>query len=372
MISLGLAGVRPMVIDTRRRVRVMVVDDSLSVRNLVTRVLREEPWIEVAGTACDGADALRRIPELRPDVITLDVEMPNLNGIQTVERIHKNWPYMITIMLSSLTESGAAATIDALMRGASDYICKTAPAGSTEPPSVRLKRELLARIRQFCQAPAAAPALIPNAPPPVKPAAPIAPLTHPALSGLRKRVVAIGVSTGGPTALGVVIPGLPANLRVPVLVVQHMPAMFTSILAQRLKTISATPVCEATAGMPVEAGHVYIAPGGYHMIVRRAGGKEYIALDESPPEHSCRPAVDPLFRSVNQVYGKDAVAVVLTGMGSDGLKGAELLKKSGAAILAQNEASSVVWGMPGMVAKAGIADAILDLAAIAPEILKRV
>jgi two-component system chemotaxis response regulator CheB len=187
----------------------------------------------------------------------------------------------------------------------------------------------------------------------------------------KRRVVAIGVSTGGPTALNDVIPVLPANLTLPVLVVQHMPAMFTRILAERLDSASRLSVCEGADGMPVEAGHVYIAPGGFHMTVRSRGGRECIALDESAPEHSCRPAVDPMLRSVNAVYGKSAIGVILTGMGQDGLLGCQLLKKTGACIIAQDERSSVVWGMPGAVARAGIADAVLDIKSVVPEILKQ-
>ena len=372
MISLGLSAQRRTALAVGKRVRMMIVDDSVSVRNLVTRVLREEPWIDLVGTASDGAEALRRIPDLKPDVLTLDVEMPNMNGLEALKEIHKRWPSIVVIMFSTLTETGAGATIDALMHGASDYICKTPPPGCTESAQVRLHRELIPRIRQFfTPAPqGAAPAPAP-APRLVKPA-PALPVAVPAMrSATRRRVIAIGVSTGGPSALGVVVPMLPANLTVPVLIVQHMPPMFTRCLAERLNTTAKVPVCEATQNVAVQAGHVYIAPGGYHMFVRGSGGREYIGLNEDPPENSCRPAVDVLFRSVNAVYGKATLAAILTGMGQDGLRGIEALKKSGASILAQDEASSVVWGMPGVVARAGLADAVVDLSALVPEILKR-
>jgi two-component system chemotaxis response regulator CheB len=361
MTSLSLGEPRRTVLGAGRRIRAVIVDDSGAMRNLLTRVLRDEPWIEVVGTASDGEDALRRIAELRPDVVTLDVEMPRLNGLEALRRIRKTWPSLIVIMLSSLTETGATATIDALMNGANDYVSKTPPPGSTDAPQVRLRRELVGRIRQFFAAPEVAPSL------PIV-AAPVIG----ARASTRRRVIAIGVSTGGPTALNDVIPVLPASLAVPVMVVQHMPAMFTRILAERLHATSRLPVCEGANDMPVEPGHVYIAPGGYHMTVRSRGGREYLALDESPPEHSCRPAVDVMLRSVNAVYGKASVAVILTGMGQDGLLGCQLLKKNGACIIAQDERSSVVWGMPGAVARAGVADAVVDLKAVVPTILKQV
>lgn len=365
MISLGLGEPRRTVLGAGRRIRLLVVDDSLSMRNLLTRALGQEPWIEIAGTASDGADALRKIAELKPDVITLDVEMPNLDGLAALKLIRRSWPSVVVIMLSSLTETGAAATVDALINGANDYVCKATPTGCTDAPAVRLRRELVPRIRQFFTTASAAPAR-----PLVRPALP--PVRSSVAPSTRRRVIAIGVSTGGPTALNEVIPMLPRNLSVPVLVVQHMPAMFTRILADRFNSTCCLPVTEGVDGVAVEPGHVYIAPGGFHMTVRSRAGREYLALDESPPEHSCRPAVDPLFRSVNAVYGKASVAVILTGMGQDGMRGAELLKKSGACILAQDERSSVVWGMPGAVARAGIADAVLDIKAILPEILKRI
>ena len=369
MISLGPGDQRRTALGAGRRIRVLIVDDSSSMRNLLTRVLSEEPWIEIVGTASDGEDALRRAAEMRPDVITLDVEMPRLNGIDALKRLRKSWPSVIVIMLSSLTETGAAATIDALMSGANDYVSKTHPPGNTEAPQARLRRELVTRIRQFFTPPELpAPVILP----PPKPAAVMPPVVAGApRPATRRRVIAIGVSTGGPTALNDVIPLLPSTLSVPVLVVQHMPAMFTRILADRLNTVSPLRVCEGADGMPVEPGHVYIAPGGFHMTVRKGAGREQIALDESPPEHSCRPAVDVMLRSVNAVYGKSTVAVILTGMGQDGLLGCQALKKNGACIIAQDERSSVVWGMPGAVTRAGIADAVVDLKNIVPEVLKQ-
>jgi two-component system, chemotaxis family, protein-glutamate methylesterase/glutaminase len=351
-----------------RRIRVLIVDDSMFIRNIVGRIFREEPAIEVVGTAVDGLDAIGKVGELKPDVVTLDVEMPRMTGLEAIKKIRAAWPPVKIVMLSTLTESGARVTIDALLNGANDYVSKTNPDGSNELPIPRLKHDLIAKVRQFFPGRAAAPpTLVPNARP-----APVLFVPAPTLRAMkRRRVVAIGVSTGGPSALSDVIPSLPANLPVPVLIVQHMPAMFTRILAERLNAVCPLNVREAADNMPVEPGSVLIAPGDYHMRVTRRGGRECIALDQAAPENSCRPAVDVMFRSVNEVYGGASVAVILTGMGQDGYHAAQTLKASGAYVIAQNEASSVVWGMPGMVARAGLADAVVDLKLVASEIIRQ-
>jgi len=349
-----------------RRIRVLIVDDSTLIRTIVARIFREEPLIEVVGQAVDGLDAIGKVAELKPDVVTLDVEMPRMTGLEAIKKIRAAWPPVKIIMLSTLTESGARVTIDALLNGANDYVSKGNPDGSSELPIPRLKHELVSKVRQFFLSRVAA------AQAGLKVVAPAPAVTMPAArSGKLRRVVAIGVSTGGPTALSEVIPALPAKLNVPVVVVQHMPAMFTRILAERLNTVCPLNVKEAAENMLVEPGTVLIAPGDYHMRVVRRGGREYIALDQSAPENSCRPAVDVLFRSVNDVYGGSAVAVVLTGMGQDGYLAAKTLKTSGAYVIAQDEASSVVWGMPGMIARAGIADTVVDLKQVAAAILRQ-
>jgi two-component system chemotaxis response regulator CheB len=358
-----------------RRIRVLIVDDSMFIRNIVGRIFREEPAIEVVGTAVDGLDAIVKVSELKPDVVTLDVEMPRMTGIEAIRKIRAAWPPVKIIMLSTLTESGARVTIDALLNGANDYVSKSNPDGSNELPIPRLKHDLIAKIRQFFPARATGPP--PASPVIAKPLMVVAPSAgspRPAVTQRatrQRRVLAIGVSTGGPSALSEVIPALPANLPVPVLIVQHMPPMFTRILAERLDTVCPLHVREAVENAPVEAGTVLIAPGDYHMRVTRRGARECITLDQSAPENSCRPAVDVLFRSVDEVYGGGSVAVVLTGMGQDGYLAARSLKASGAYVIAQDEGSSVVWGMPGMVARAGLADAVVDLKRVAPEILKQ-
>lgn len=344
------------------------------IRNIVGRIFREEPTIEVVGSAVDGLDAISKVAELKPDVVTLDVEMPRMTGLEAIKKIRAAWPPVKIIMLSTLTESGARVTIDALINGANDYVSKSNPDGSKELPIPRLKHDLISKIRQFFPNRAGVQA---GAPPLAKPFAAALPTSFPAgiraapRTARRRRVVAIGVSTGGPSALSEVIPALPANLAVPVLIVQHMPAMFTRILAERLNTVCPLHVLEATENTPVEAGTVLIAPGDFHMRVTRRGGRECITLDQAAPENSCRPAVDVLFRSVNEVYGGGAVAVVLTGMGQDGYHAAQALKASGAYVIAQDEGSSVVWGMPGMVVRGGLADAVVDLKLVAGTILKQ-
>ncbi len=321
--------------------------------------------MEVVGSAVDGLDAIAKVSELKPDVVTLDVEMPRMTGLEAIKKIRAAWPPVKIVMLSTLTEMGARVTIDALLNGANDYVSKSNPDGSHELPIARLKHDLITKIRQFFPARAAAPA------PMTRIAKPIVGMAAGKRATKRRRVVAIGVSTGGPSALNEVIPCLPANLPVPVLVVQHMPAMFTRILAERLNTVCPLKVQEAAESTPVEAGMVLIAPGDFHMRVTRRGGRECITLDQSAPENACRPAVDVLFRSVNEVYGGGSVAVVLTGMGQDGYQAAQGLKASGAYVIAQDEASSVVWGMPGMVARAGLADAVVDLRLVVGEILRQ-
>jgi two-component system chemotaxis response regulator CheB len=263
-------------------------------------------------------------------------------------------------MFSTLTERGATATIDALSLGADDYVTKASNEGSLDRSMSALQSELIPKLKQFflfeSDAPAAKPVF--RAPSSVKRTA-------------KMQAVVIGVSTGGPTALAEVIPKIPADFRLPILIVQHMPPVFTRLLAERLQANSKLRVHEAANGMAIEPGHVYIAPGDFHMRIARKGTGMCVVLDQGPQENSCRPAVDVLFRSAEEIWGADVLSVILTGMGFDGLRGAEVLKARGAELIAQDEASSVVWGMPGAVANAGLADAILPLTRIAPEILQR-
>jgi two-component system chemotaxis response regulator CheB len=350
---------------------VLVVDDAVVVRRLVTDVLAADPEIEVAGAAANGRIALAKLGQLAPDLVVLDVEMPELDGLGTLRELRKTWPRLPVVMFSTLTERGAAVTLEALALGASDYVTKPANVGSVVAAQQRVREELVPRIKALCRRGAAA-GLAPGAPP-AAPARPPAPRpAGPAAGPVSIDVVAIGVSTGGPNALAAVVPALAASLPVPVVIVQHMPPVFTRLLAERLTAGGGMPVQEGALGVPLQPGHAYLAPGDWHMVVRRAGGVPVLGLHQGPPENSCRPAVDVLFRSVVETYGGRALGVILTGMGRDGLRGVEALREAGGLVFAQDEATSVVWGMPGFVVEAGLADRVLPLDRVAGEILAAV
>jgi len=341
------------------KIRVLVVDDSVVIRRLVTHALEEDPGLEVVGAASNGAIALQRIPFLNPDVVTLDIEMPEMDGLETLRRIRREHPQLRVIMFSTLTERGAAITLTALSLGADDYVSKAANGGSLDQSLASLRGELIPKIRQF-----------------FKVASPdkSAPVARPVVftqnaSPRRARVLGIGISTGGPAALAAILPTLPQNFPLPVLVVQHMPPLFTRLLAERLNATCRIPTVEAGQGEPVVPGKIFIAPGDFHMKVASAGGQVRICLDQSPPLNSCRPAVDALFNSIADVYGGAAIAMIMTGMGQDGLQGVRTLKALGARILAQDEESSVVWGMPGSVVNAGLADCVLPLDKLVAQVL---
>jgi two-component system chemotaxis response regulator CheB len=348
------------------RIRVMVVDDSVVIRRLVTMALENDSMIEVAGTASNGVIGLQRIPQINPDVITLDIEMPGMDGLEMLRHIRRDFPRMRVIMFSTLTERGAAETLEALTLGADDYVTKVSNEGSLDRSMARLREEMLPKIKQFfCWA---------------KPVVarteavcvPKMSLARPDAQSLkvRPKVVVIGVSTGGPSALGEILPKFPADFPLPILVVQHMPPLFTRLLAERLDSSCQLRVEEAGQGSVVEPGKILIAPGDFHMKVATRDGAIYVNLDQSQRLNSCRPAVDALFTSTGEVYGGAALAVILTGMGQDGLRGVEILRTQGACVLAQDEASSVVWGMPGAVVNAGLADSVLPLDQVVPEILR--
>ena len=342
------------------KIRVLVVDDSVVIRHLLQQALREDADLELVGSAADGAVALEQIPGLKPDVVTLDIEMPVMDGLETLRHIRKRHPRLRTIMFSTLTTRGGSATFEALSLGADDYVAKASNAGSLEKSLASLRTELIPKIKQFFALPGE----------PVRTALFVPRRTSSRM--VRPRVLAIGVSTGGPQALAALIPKIPASFPIPILIVQHMPAMFTRLLAERLQALSPLRIEEATAGMGITPGRVFIAPGDYHLKVRPAGPSAFVTvLDQGPHENSCRPAVDALFRSVAESYGGGVLSLVLTGMGSDGLHGTEKLKAAGACSIVQDEATSVVWGMPGAIARAGLADCVLPLDQIAPELIRR-
>jgi two-component system chemotaxis response regulator CheB len=331
------------------RIRIIVVDDSVVVRRVVSEVLSEDPELEVVGTASNGKLALAKLEQTPADVVTLDFEMPELDGLQTLAAIRKRSPRLPVIMFSTATRRGAAATIDALSLGASEYVTKPDGGGLASTREC-IKADLIPKIKALCVRPATMP------------------IPRPRFGGDAERAtaIAIGVSTGGPPALQELIGALP-TLPVPVFIVQHMPPLFTTMLAARLALASKRPVVEATSGMRVVAGHVYLAPGDHHLVVERGA----LRVNKDAPECSCRPSVDVLFRSVANAYGAGALGVVMTGMGSDGTRGSEAIRERGGAVLVQDRATSVVWGMPGAVVRAGAATAVLPLSALVGEIARR-
>jgi two-component system chemotaxis response regulator CheB len=351
-----------------RKIRVLLVDDSAVIRKVLGDLIASDPELEVVGTAANGRIALDQLELLNPDIVTMDIEMPEMDGLQTVQEIRKRGSQVPIIMCSSLTATGATHTLDALAFGANDYVTKPSSHGVNTREVVGA--ELVRKIKGL--------------------GSPLAPIMRGASQSPEKNdgsattilesgsapgksfgVVAIGVSTGGPNALQELLPRISPNLQVPILLVQHMPPLFTKLLAERLSAQANVPVEEAVDGQEVKAGTVYIAPGGLHMEVKRVFGRTLIALHEGPPENSCRPAVDVLFRSVAKVYGPDALAVILTGMGQDGLNGCQRIKQVGGTVIAQEREGCAVWGMPGAVVDAGLTSAVLSLEEIAFEIGQR-
>lgn len=339
--------------------RVLIVDDSAVVRRMLAGVLDADPDIEVVGTANNGDVALTRIAELQPDIITLDVEMPGLSGLDLLVEIRRRDPKLPVIMFSSLTQRAAATTLEALARGATDYVTKPANTGSREASIEHVRSQLVPKIKGLARAarPLAMPPRVAATPP--SPAA-------------RVDLVAVASSTGGPNALVQMLCAFTSPLPVPMVVVQHMPPVFTRILAERLAQTSRLPVHEASHGMPIESGHVYVAPGDHHLTIERVGGVSRCALDQAAAENSCRPSADVTFRSVATSYGARAIAVVLTGMGHDGLRGVEMMRGHGAHVIVQDEATSIVWGMPGAIVAHGLADQTLALDRIPAAVIARV
>ena len=354
------------------RIRVLVVDDSVVIRRLISNSLEQDPTIELVGTASDGSIGMQRIEQLNPDVLTLDIEMPNMDGLEMLRRIRHDFPKLRVIMFSTLTERGAAKTLEALTLGADDYVAKGSNLGSIDNSMARLREEMIPKIKQFFRLPEQSHASGATESSSNQAASSSSWRNTSSLNrkNIRPKVVVIGVSTGGPTALGEILPNLPAGFALPILVVQHMPPLFTRLLAERLNATCKLPVAEATHEAHVESGKILIAPGDFHMKVASNGGEVRVLLDQGPRLNSCRPAVDALFTSIGEAYGGAALAVVLTGMGQDGLRGAGILKALGATVLVQDEASSVVWGMPGAVVNAGLADRVLPLDEVVPEIVR--
>ena len=347
------------------------MDDAVVVRKALSDALSHDPDLEVVGTASNGRLALAKIPSLRPDVILLDIEMPEMNGLEAIPEIRRILPHIPIIMFSTVTEKGAEATLDALSLGATDYVTK--PSNTDMGSSLEgITRELIPKIRSLChiscrsQLPLAGVS---------KSAQKIQQseirIRPPVQRSGRIGIIAIGVSTGGPEALAKLLLVLPTDFPLPVVVAQHMPPIFTALLAKRLSAKCSIPVLECQQGALLEPGCIWIAPGDYHMVVREEGGLIRLRTNQEPRENFCRPSVDVLFRSVAEVFGSKSLGVILTGMGQDGLKGCEALCRVNAPVIVQDEATSVVWGMPGFVARAGLAEKVLPLDQIGLEMIRR-
>lgn len=339
-------------------ISVMVVDDSAIVRGLITRTLKSDPRIEVAASCSNGEMAVTQAARRSLDIIILDIEMPVMDGLTALPKLQRANPDARIIMASTLTQRNAAISLRAMALGAADYIAKptTDRLNANEEFHRDLIRKVIAlgqtkRLRRSADAPSCPPAT-----------------PHIAVRGgmaRQPRIIAIGSSTGGPQALLTLLGALAPTVACPIVIAQHMPATFTAVLAQHIERASRRPTAEAADGMDIKAGRIYLAPGDYHFELARNGASVAARLSQTPPQNFCRPSVDPLFHSVAQLFGPDACAVMLTGMGSDGCGGARAIAAAGAPVIAQDEATSVVWGMPGAVAQAGICSAILPLPKIA-------
>jgi two-component system chemotaxis response regulator CheB len=349
-----------------KKAKVLVVDDAMLIRRMVTDVLAADPAIEVVGEAPNGKIAIQKIAQLNPDLVTLDVEMPEMNGLQTLKAIRKTHPRLPVIMFSAVTERGAADTLEALHYGASDYVTKPGGAAGKDGAQARIREDLVPKIKSLCRVLTGVQALKS-----MGSRAPAAFTLRPLGSSIPADVVAISLSTGGPAALGEIASKLPADLRVPLIVVPHMAPMFTRFFAERLATQTRLKVVEPADGEPIQPGVIYVAPGDVHLIVQRRNGVTACALSQDPPLHSHRPAADILFKSIADSYSTRALGLVLTGMGQDGVKGCEDITAAGGRVIVQDEATSVVWEMAGLVAKAGLADAVMPLGDLASELIRR-
>jgi two-component system chemotaxis response regulator CheB len=364
----------------QQAIRVMVVDDSVVVRGLVARWLDEEPGIKVVASLRTGREAVDQFDRFTPDVVLLDIEMPDLDGLAALPLLLAKDRDLIVIMASTLTRHNAEASFKAMALGAADCIPKP-ESNRGVTTSVEFRRELIDKVRNLGSRRKRRPPGRPTAPVAAPPGVAVRPLRNDAparssapiklrpFGNVAPRVLLIGSSTGGPQALNAVVAQIgPVIDRAAVLITQHMPATFTTILAEHLARASQRPAREAVDREPVVPGRIYVAPGGRHMLVERVNNAPIIALNDGPPVNFCKPAVDPLFTSAAQVWGPSILAVILTGMGSDGAHGAADIVTAGGSVVAQDEASSVVWGMPGAAANAGVCAAVLPLDQIAGKI----
>ena len=374
----------PSSVGANRRIRVMLVDDAVVVRGLFARWVESEPDLDMVATLRTGREAVNQLERVDPDVVVLDVDMPDLDGIAALPLLLEKKRDLVVIMASTLTRRNAEISLKALSLGAADYIPK--PGSNREmSASTVFRRDLIEKIRELgrrakrlrsgaasgrvpleTKSPSIVPHIGEEAPPPTPPTPPTRPMpTTP------PRVLLIGSSTGGPQALNGLIAEIGSVMqRAPVLITQHMPPTFTAVLAEHLARVGKCPVREATDGEEIKSGVVYLAPGGKHMKVARRDGTAVMAIEDGPLVNFCKPAVDPMFASAAEVWGNKTLALVLTGMGSDGLAGAKAIVAAGGHVFAQDEASSVVWGMPGQVTNAGLCSAVLPLSDIAGKLTR--
>lgn len=335
-------------------------------RRLIKAVVEKRPDLEVVFEAANGQEAVENISSADPDIIIMDVEMPVMDGIdatRAIRRINRSVPIL---MFSSLTSNGAEATLDALAAGANDIVVKPTASGHVTQAMAKLSEDLIPKITRLTKRRHSNPPRAKASQAKAETKNPSLP--EPVLTACSLELVVVGVSTGGPDALATLLKGIPKTFPVPILIAQHMPPVFTKLLCQRLTALSGLPVREAADGDVIVPGEVLLAPGDYHLTVSREGNDLVARLNQDPHENSCRPSVNPLFRSAATASGCKALGVILTGMGKDGMEGAGLLKQNDSVVIAQDEESSVVWGMPGKVVEAGFADTVLPLDSIAVEL----
>ena len=358
-------------------IRVMVVDDSAVIRGLLTRTLEADPDIAVVASVGNGQMAISALGRADTDVIVLDIEMPVMDGLTALPQLLKVSPDVKVIVASTLTQKNAQISLKALSAGASDYVAK--PSSTQLNAATDFKRELIDKVKALGRArrgarqraggagPAARSDLPFRPPASNKPTGP-APIVLRTASRVPPSVIAIGSSTGGPQALMTLMRSLPSVIDVPIVITQHMPPIFTATLAQHLGRVANLPAKEAARGDILEPRKIYVAPGDYHLVLSPRGQQLEAQLNQDPPENFCRPSVDPMLRSLAQALGNRVLTVILTGMGSDGLAGSTRVVQAGGTVIAQDQATSVVWGMPGAVAQAGLCHAVLPLPAIAPKL----
>ncbi len=354
----------------------MLVDDSAVIRGLIARMIEGEPGLRIAASVGNGQMAVDRLKAHPVDVIILDIEMPVMDGLTAIPKLLEIKPDVKIIMASTLTEKNADISLRALQAGATDYVPK--PTATREIfGGDAFKRDLLEKIRQLglvSRRPASTPDAAAAAPASKERVAkPLyeKPVQLRAGGTTRPRILAVGSSTGGPQALLQLFKDIRPDINMPVLVTQHMPATFTTILAEHIAKSSGWPCTEAVDGEPLQAGRIYIAPGDFHMTVEKSGTGMVVRTNQDPPENFCRPSVEPMLRSLAAEFGGAVLTVILTGMGHDGCDGAKVVVEAGGTVLAQDEASSVVWGMPGAVATAGLCEAVLPLKDLGPHVMSK-